>query len=119
MGFWHEKTLLKLKDTIVLYKRPDKREVHVKILELLQVAFIKSSRPHPRSCPCTMLPPYSITASLGQHGLRLVRYFRHWITFGKDSEISTDIILTLEVSVSRTAFIFFVSFEQHPWEKLS
>ena len=117
LGFWHEKTLLKLKDVIIMYKRLDTKESHVKILELLQVAFIKIAT---SSCgsmalyqAAATLASIYMTAGFGQHGLKLVRYVRHWITFGNDFEVATDIVLKLDVSISRTAFVFLVSFEQH------
>lgn len=121
-GCWHEKTLLKLKDIIILYQKLGAKDCHAKITELLHVAFLSIVR---SSCgsislyhAAATLASIYVTAGLVQHGLKLVRYLRHLAIFGDDFEFSSDIVVKLDASIGRSAFVFLVTFEQHLVEKL-
>ncbi|KAK0722062.1 hypothetical protein B0T26DRAFT_643921 [Lasiosphaeria miniovina] len=123
LGCWHEKTLFKLKDVIVLYQKLGSKESHAKIIELLQVAIIAIT-----TTTCGSLSLYHaaatlasiyITAGLAKQGLVLVRHLRHLVIFGEDFEISTEIKVTLDTSsITKAAFVFLVSFEQRITEKI-
>lgn len=121
-GCWHQKTLFKLKDIIILYQKLGK-ESHVKIVELLQIVFVGIF-----TSGCGSMDLYQaaatlaviyINAGLVQHGVKLVQYFRHLTIFGKDFAISTDLVVKLDVSISsRVAFVFLVAFEKCLVEKV-
>ncbi|KAK0630216.1 hypothetical protein B0T17DRAFT_488060 [Bombardia bombarda] len=121
-GCWHEKTLLKLKDIIILYQKLAGKESHGKIVELLQVAFVEiitancGSMGHYHAA-ATLASIY-ITAGLVKTGLKLVHHLRHLIIFSNDFEVSREIVVQIDKSLSRVAFVFLVSFEQHLMEKV-
>ncbi|KAK1750959.1 hypothetical protein QBC47DRAFT_331102 [Echria macrotheca] len=122
-GCWHEKTLLKLKDIIVLYRKLNTKEAHVKIFELLQVSFVSIVKSNCGSMSlyhaAATLASIYIAAGLAKEGLKLVRYLRHLTIFGQDFAITTDVVLKLDVAIGRAAFVFLVSFEQHLVEKIT
>ncbi|KAK0641655.1 hypothetical protein B0T16DRAFT_380569 [Cercophora newfieldiana] len=120
-GCWHEKTLLKLKDIVILYQKLGHKECHTKVTEILLVAFLNIVK---SSCgsmalyrAAATLATIYITAGLVQQGLKLVRYLRHITIFGEDFEVSTDIVVKLDATITRAAFVFLVSFERHLLEK--
>jgi len=120
-GCWHEKTLLKLKDIVVLYQKLGSKDCHGKITELLRVAFLSIVK---SSCgsmslyyAAATLAKIYFTAGLVQQGLKFVRYLRHITIFGEDFEISADIVVKLDATISKAAFVFLVSFERHLMEK--
>ncbi|KAK5657776.1 hypothetical protein OQA88_2849 [Cercophora sp. LCS_1] len=121
-GCWHEKTLLKLKDIVILYQKLGSKESHSKIVEILHVAFVRIV-----TSTCGSMALYHAAATLAsifatvtltQHGLKLVRYLRHLTIFGKDFEFSTDIIVKFDATILRSAFVFLVAFEQCLVEKI-
>ncbi|KAK3390788.1 hypothetical protein B0H63DRAFT_410784 [Podospora didyma] len=122
-GCWHEHTLLKLKDIVILYQKLNIKESHTKIVELLQAAFVSISTATCGSMSlyhaATTLASIYITAGLATLGHHLVHHLRHLIIFGKDFEMSTDIVVTANTSlVSKVAFVFLVAFEQRIVEKV-
>ncbi|KAK3331850.1 hypothetical protein B0T19DRAFT_367021 [Cercophora scortea] len=122
-GCWHEKTLLKLKDIIILYQRLGGKESHVKIIELLQIAFIGITTTTCGSMAlyhsAATLASFYLMAGLVKQGTQLVQRLRHLIIFSSDFEITTDIVVQLDTkSISRAVFVFLVSFEQHLREKV-
>lgn len=113
-GCWHEKTLLKLKDIVILYQKLGK-ESHTKIVELIQVAFVDIS-----FATCSSIELYHAALNLAKiyvmvgmvkHGLRLVHQWRHLIIFGHDFESNLDVVVKLDKKISKVALVFLVSFE--------
>ncbi|KAK4454286.1 hypothetical protein QBC34DRAFT_317381 [Podospora aff. communis PSN243] len=120
-GCWHEKTLLKLKDIVILYQRLGTKDCHAKVERILTVAFLDIIKSGCGSMSlyhaAATLAKISLTAGLVEYGLKIVRYLRHITIFAEDFNIPTDIVLKLEVSPSKAAFIFLVSFERHLMQK--
>lgn len=133
LGVWHETTLLKLKDIIVIYQKLGGKSCshHAKIMDLLHVAFIGiattttcgSVALYQAGC---LLAEIYIAAGLAQYGLKLVQQLRHQIIFGLSSgsdfdsvvlHKDLDIIIKLDAQnhkfIAKTAFVFLVSLEQH------
>ncbi|KAK0715896.1 hypothetical protein B0H67DRAFT_538659 [Lasiosphaeris hirsuta] len=121
-GCWHEKTLLKLKDIIILYQRLGGKETHSKIIVLLQESFIGIVTATCGSVSlyyaASTLASIYISAGLVTLGLQLVRHLRHLTIFGRDFELSTDVVLKVDASIARAAFVFLVAFERHLTEKI-
>ncbi|KAK3322767.1 hypothetical protein B0H66DRAFT_555192 [Apodospora peruviana] len=129
-GCWHEKTLLKLKDVVIIYQKLGGKECHAKIVALLQVAFIDIAT----TTTCGSMALYQaaktiasiyILAGLRQHGCKLVQQLRHMIIFGHggndfDVCLHADISIKLDTKsiIKRSAFVFLVSLEQHLVEKV-
>ncbi|KAM7185889.1 hypothetical protein V8F33_012155 [Rhypophila sp. PSN 637] len=134
LGVWHETTLHKLKDIIIIYQKLGGKTCshHAKIMDLLHVAFIGiattttcgSVALYQAGC---LLSEIYIAAGLCTYGLKLVQQLRHQIIFGIsgsgfdfDSVVlhkDLDVIIKLDAhnhkSIAKTAFVFLVSLEQH------
>lgn len=123
LGCWHEKTLLKLKETITLYLRVNTKESHGKIVELLHVAFIEIVTFKCKSMElyhaALALASIYILAGLQQYALKLVHQLRHLVIFGQDFEITVDILVKVDAKlVTRSALVFLVAFQQSLTEKV-
>lgn len=136
LGIWHETTLQKLRDVIIIYQKlGGKSSVHhAKIVDLLHVSFIGIATSTGVSTLALyqaglLLSEIYILAGLAGYGLKLVQQLRHQIIFCGPSSSGfefdklilhkdLDIIIKLDdshyKSLSRsTAFVFLVSLEQH------
>ncbi|KAK4159202.1 hypothetical protein QBC43DRAFT_362161 [Cladorrhinum sp. PSN259] len=114
IGCWHEKTLLKLKEVIILYQKLGK-ESHIKIVELIQLAFVDISF---SSCGSLELYHAGLTlasiyvaAGMVKHGLRLVHQWRHLLIFGRDFESTLDVVVKIDKTISKVSLVFIVAFE--------
>ena len=114
LGVWHETTLLKLKDIIIIYQRLGGKSSthHAKIIDLLHVAFVGIAT----TTTCGSISLYQagcllaeiyIAAGLAQYGLKLVQQLRHQIIFGSNNDFDMvlhkdlDIIIKLDAVVAR------------------
>ncbi|KAK0620403.1 hypothetical protein B0T14DRAFT_457391 [Immersiella caudata] len=121
-GCWHEKTLLKLRDIVVLYQKLGTKECQTKITQILTVAFINIAKSGCGSMSfyhaAATLAEIYLAAGLVQHGLKIVRYSRHITVFGEDFEMATDVVLKFDATITKAAFVFLVFFERHLTEKV-
>ncbi|KAK3985129.1 hypothetical protein QBC44DRAFT_164180 [Cladorrhinum sp. PSN332] len=113
-GCWHEKTLVKLKEIVILYQKLGK-ESHHKIVELIELAFIDISFANCGSIELyhagLTLGSIYITAGMVKHGLRLVHQWRHLIIFGRDFESTLDVVVKMDKIISKVTLVFLVSLE--------
>ncbi|KAK0672772.1 hypothetical protein QBC41DRAFT_343650 [Cercophora samala] len=119
LGCWHQQTLLKLKDVIVLYLRLGGEKSHVRIVELLQIAFIeiiseKECKSVDLYYAAVTLSSIFVTAKIIQHGFKLVRQLRHLVIFGGyEFEGSVEIIVKYNKTISKTALVFLLAFQHN------
>ncbi|KAK4230350.1 hypothetical protein QBC38DRAFT_452274 [Podospora fimiseda] len=119
-GCWHEKTLLKLKEIVILYQKLGK-ESHHKIVDLIQLAFIEISFANCGSIELyhagLTLASIYVAAGMAKYGLRLVHQWRHLIIFGRDFESTLDVVVKVDKVISKVALVFLVAFEHCLVEK--
>ncbi|KAK0745016.1 hypothetical protein B0T21DRAFT_448085 [Apiosordaria backusii] len=123
LGCWHQETLLKLKDVIVLYLKLGGEKSHTRIVELLQIAFIeiiseKECKSLDLYYAAVTLSSIFFTAKIIQHGFELVRQLRHLVIFGGyEFEGSVEIVVKFNKTISKTALVFLVAFQQSLTDK--
>ncbi|KAK4663014.1 hypothetical protein QC763_601090 [Podospora pseudopauciseta] len=117
LGCWHQETLLKLKDVIVLYLRLGGEKSHVRIVELLRIAFVeiiseKECKSADLYYAAVTLSSIFVTAKIIQHGFKLVRQLRHLAIFGGyEFEGSVEIVVKYNKTISKTALVFLLAFQ--------
>ncbi|KAK4200337.1 hypothetical protein QBC40DRAFT_348659 [Triangularia verruculosa] len=117
LGCWHQQTLLKLKDVIVLYLKLGGEKSHTRIVELLQVAFteiisVKECKSIDLYYAAVTLSSIFVTAKIIQHGFKLVRQLRHLVIFGGyEFEGSVEIVVKFDKTISKTALVFLLAFQ--------
>jgi tetratricopeptide (TPR) repeat protein len=123
-GCWHETTLAKLKDIVILYQKLATAEARVKIIELVQAAVIEIITTAKVTIAlynaATTLASIYVLANLTQEAHALVHQLHHLLIFG-DSFPSSEITLKFSVFSSATpaSLIFLVGFEQHLHQKIT
>jgi len=122
LGCWHETTLLKLKDIVILYQKLSTQEYHVKIMQLLQLSVVEiistlTVTAHLFEAAATLASIY-ISCGMAKQGQDLLHQLRHLLVF-RDSMPSSEITLRLDVNISRVVFVFVASFEQRLLGKAS
>lgn len=115
-GCWSEKTLLRLRDVIVLYQCLDAVGSLNKVVELIRAAFIDIVTTECKAASlfraAEILASIVAMTSLADLGLELAFQARRWIVFGKVFEQGTGVTLGPGMSPSKESFVFIVSFEQ-------
>jgi tetratricopeptide (TPR) repeat protein len=113
-GVWHETTLLKLKEVVILYQRINTQESHVRITQLLQgsVTEVITSEATTAQLFASAKLIASFYVSVGQEakGRELLHQLRHLIIF-RGGWTSTEITLKLNAHVSRATLSFLIAFE--------
>jgi tetratricopeptide (TPR) repeat protein len=113
-GCWHETTLLKLKEVVLLYRQSATQEANLKIIQLLQVSVIEiiSTLTVTASLFSSAKLLASIYISAGQvaKGQELLHQLRHLIIF-REGWKTSEITLSIEARVTRSAFAFLIAFE--------
>ncbi|KAK4175999.1 hypothetical protein QBC36DRAFT_353351 [Triangularia setosa] len=118
LGCWHQETLLKLKDVIILYLKLGGEKSHVRIVELLQIAFIeiiseKGCKSIDLYYAAVTLSSIFATAKILQHGFKLVRQLRHLVIFGGyEFEGSVEMVVQFNKTIGKTALVFLLAFQQ-------
>lgn len=114
-GCWHEETLLKLKDIVILYQKVATKAAHARMVQLLQVAVTEviTTLTVTASLFAAAQTLASIYIDIGllSQGQDLLHQLRHIIIFHSDVPLS-DVTLRLDVKVSKVAFAFLIAFEQ-------
>lgn len=114
-GCWHEKTLGKLHEIIVVYKKIDTSECRHKMLTILQSAFVSIITSSVSSLvlysAATALASIYVTAELVSYAEKLVAEVQHLIIFG-NSFVTRENTLKLDVQLTKVAFIFLTAFKQ-------
>jgi hypothetical protein len=114
LGCWHETTLLKLKEVVILYHRVATEESRVRITQMLQASVLEiiTAVTQTGVLFASAKTLASIYISVGQvtKGQELLHQLRHLVIF-RDSLKTSDITLKLDVSVSKAVFSFLVAFE--------
>ncbi|KAH8889183.1 hypothetical protein GQ53DRAFT_870157 [Thozetella sp. PMI_491] len=114
LGCWHEDTLMKLQDAVVLYQKQNTQESNTKVLSLLQSSFtdnlIATSNSVTVYQAAIRLAAIYSEVSLAAQAAKLVQQVRHLMIFGNsfDSEFK----FTVDKTLNRRAFVFLVAFEQ-------
>jgi tetratricopeptide (TPR) repeat protein len=115
LSWWHETTLSKLNDLVVLYTKFGTKKSQVVITELLQTSVIKimstvTTATDLYRSAATLASIYK-AASLEREGYDLLRQLQHLILFpGFDSE--EKISIKFDYTVKRVVYVFLVSFEE-------
>ncbi|GKT45434.1 uncharacterized protein ColSpa_05615 [Colletotrichum spaethianum] len=115
-GWWHEKTLSKLKEVVLMYKKIGSKEAHSSITQLLQVSIIEiittvkiSVNLH--SAAKTLASIY-ISAGMVHHGQDLLRQLRYLLLFPGFEGGEKDINIKISGQSSKIYLVFLISFEQ-------
>jgi tetratricopeptide (TPR) repeat protein len=117
LGCWHEKTLGKLHEIIIIYKRIGTSECRHKMLTILQSAFVSIVTASVSSLvlytAATTLASIYITAELVSYAEKLIADVQHLIIFG-NSFVAREIPLKfdVEVKLTKVAFVFLTAFKQ-------
>lgn len=121
LGCWHESTLTKLKELILLYKKLG-QEHRVTIIRLLQVSVIEIISTVTTSMTlftaATTLASIYVTAGLITVGQDILHQLHHLIILrdiGSIKEVTINI--KLEKTITKASFVFLVAFERSLLEK--
>ncbi|KXH26438.1 hypothetical protein CSIM01_12272 [Colletotrichum simmondsii] len=115
-GWWHEKTLSKLKEVVLLYKKIGNKEAHSSIAQLLQVSIIEiittvkiSMNLH--SSAKTLASIY-LSAGMVHYGQDLLRQLRYLLLFPGFEGGEKDVNIKVSGQSSKVYLVFLISFEQ-------
>ena len=114
-GCWHETTLAKLKEIVILYKKSSTHESHLKIVRLLQTSIIEiittvTTSMSLYTAALTIALIY-VTVDMISQGEELLHQLHHLLIL-KEMGYSGELTITLDSKVSATAFVFLVAFER-------
>ncbi|CAI6090167.1 unnamed protein product [Clonostachys chloroleuca] len=111
-GVWHEITLLKLKDLVILYQKVNSQ--HIRIIELLQQSVVEIITTLTVTttlfAAATTLAGIYTSVGLVNKGQELLQQLRHLIIF-RGGWTTTEITLKIDVQMSKVAFTFLIAFE--------
>lgn len=114
-GCWHEKTLLKLKDIVILYQKVATQAAHARMVQLLQIAVTEVITTLTITTTlftaAQTLASIYVSVGLVSQGQDLLHQLRHLIIFHGDMPLS-GITLKLDVRLSKVAFAFLIAYEQ-------
>ena len=115
LGCWHETTLTKLKELVILYKKRGTHESLSHITRLLQVSVIEilttvTSSMILFSAAKTLASIY-VSVGMVTHGQDLLHQLHHLIIL-HDMTYTKEITIKLNAKVPRTGFVFLVAFER-------
>ena len=117
-GCWHEKTLIQLKEIVIIYK---KLESYTTIIRMLEVAVVEIITKTKKSIDlyhaAATLASIYISMGMAKQGHELLHQLRHLIVL-RDFASSTEITIKLGSNVSKVAFVFLIAFEQGLVEKV-
>ena len=116
-GCAHEKTLFKLKDLVLLYKKLDNKESHSTIIRRLQTTIIevitKESSSSTLFEAARIVAGIYVSCALVSQGFELLRELRRQvIVHGFGSSTHNFDIKIEHQHIGRVAFVFFVTFEE-------
>ncbi|KAI9157950.1 hypothetical protein HJFPF1_05935 [Paramyrothecium foliicola] len=113
-GCWHETTLLKLKEVVLLYHKSATQESHTRIVQLLQtsVTEIITTLTVTASLFSVAKTVASIYISVGlvAKGQELLHQLRHWVIF-REGWKTSEVTLKLDAKVTKAVFSFLIAFE--------
>jgi hypothetical protein len=119
-GCWHETTLGKLREIIIIYKAMATHESRTKMIEILQEAFVSILSVSITSvklfAAATTLASIYVTAGLVEYAEKLIQDVQHLIIFGNDFT-SKEITLKFDVKLTKVAFVFLTGFKLRLLEK--
>jgi tetratricopeptide (TPR) repeat protein len=116
-GCWHEKTLLKLKEVVILYQKVSTQEAHLRITQLLQASVVEIITTVTVTASlfaaAKTLASIYITAGQVSKGQDLLHQLRYLVIFRNGGGwTSTEVTLKLDAHVSSKAvFSFLIAFE--------
>ncbi|OHF00475.1 hypothetical protein CORC01_04225 [Colletotrichum orchidophilum] len=115
-GWWHEKTLSKLKEVVSLYKKIGSKEAHSSIAQLLQVSIIEiittvTISVNLHAAAKTLASIY-VSASMVHYGQDLLRQLRYLLLFPGFEGGEKDVNIKISGQSSKVYLVFFISFEQ-------
>lgn len=114
-GCHHEKTLGKLLEIIIIYKKVNTTECRTKMITILQSAFISILTSSVSSLvlytAATTLATIYVTAELVSYAEKLIADVQHLIIFG-NSFHTREITLKFDVKLTKVAFVFLTAFKQ-------
>ncbi|KAK1996293.1 hypothetical protein LX36DRAFT_723508 [Colletotrichum falcatum] len=115
-GCWHEKTISKLKEVVLMYKKIGSKEAHSSITQILQVSIIDiittvkvSVNLH---AAANTLGSIYISAGMVHHGQDLVRQLRYLLLFPGFEGGEQEINIKISGQSSKVYLVFLISFEQ-------
>ncbi|EFQ34757.1 uncharacterized protein GLRG_09901 [Colletotrichum graminicola M1.001] len=115
-GWWHEKTLSKLKEIILMYKKIGSKEAHSSITQILQLSVIEvitnvrvSANLH---AAAKTLASIYISAGMVHHGQDLLRQLRYLLLFPGFEGAEQGINIKVSGQSSKVYLVFLISFEQ-------
>ncbi|KAL0930594.1 nacht domain protein [Colletotrichum truncatum] len=115
-GWWHETTLLKLREVTLLYKKLGTKESHFAIVQMLQASVIEiittvtvSTTLH---VAAKTLAEIYIAAGMVRHGNDLLRQLRYVLLFPGFEGGEKDVTIKLSHNVTKVSLVFLISFEQ-------
>ncbi|KAK1988876.1 hypothetical protein LZ30DRAFT_812994 [Colletotrichum cereale] len=115
-GWWHENTLSKLKEVVLMYKKIGSKEAHSSITQLLQVSIIEiittvrvSVNLH---AAARTLASIYISVGMAHHGQDLLRQLRYLLLFPGFEGGEQDINIKISGQSSKVYLVFLISFEQ-------
>lgn len=119
-GCWHETTLGKLREIIIIYRKIGSHECRTKMIEILQTAFISITSASINAmdlyAAAATLAAIYVTAGLVEYAEKLIQEVQHLIIFG-NAFATKEITLKLDIKLSKLAFVFLTGFKQHLVEK--
>ncbi|TQN71333.1 hypothetical protein CSHISOI_04148, partial [Colletotrichum shisoi] len=116
LGWWHETTLAKLREIVLLYKKVGSREAHASITQLLQASIIEiittvSVSVHLHAAAKTLASIYA-SAGMAHHGQDLLRQLRCLLLFPGFEGGEKDMSIDISGQSSKVYLVFLISFEQ-------
>ncbi|KDN64152.1 hypothetical protein CSUB01_02745 [Colletotrichum sublineola] len=115
-GWWHEKTLSKLKEIVLMYKKIGSKEAHSSITQILQGSIIEiittikvSANLH---AAAKTLASIYVSAGMVQHGQDLLRQLRYLLLFPGFEGAEQGINIKISSQSSKVYLVFLISFEQ-------
>ncbi|WQF85619.1 Putative tetratricopeptide-like helical domain superfamily [Colletotrichum destructivum] len=116
LGWWHETTLTKLREIVLMYKKVGSKEAHASITQLLQASIIEIITTvrvsmHLHSAAKTLASIY-VSAGMAHHGQDLLRQLRYLLLFPGFEGGEKDISIKISGQSSKVYLVFLISFEQ-------
>lgn len=116
LGFWHESTLAKLRETVLLYQKLDNNRSRAKISQLLQTSFMGILTSSVTSVQlftaASTLASIYVSAGLVEEAKDLTIQVQHLIVLG-DSFDSAGMTLKPEATIGKGGFAFLTAFAQN------
>ena len=121
-GCWHETTLSKLRELVILYKKLNSQESHTRIITLLQISVLEILTTVTTSMTlftaATTLASIYISVGMITYAENLLQQLRHQIIL-RDIGFGGEITIKIPGNVGKTSYVFLIAFERTLHEKIA